>query len=155
MVNCSRRCTVCTVPIPPPPPPLWSMIGWLPRLLVSLSRFTENYSLCVFGPYTEPKIHFLPLLKDRVRRKFSSVSSSEKSISFLNRIAQGWEFPLGFSEQISHFWQKKWVNIELFAQKTSDSLIHSFLVSDLSNSLTSLVFGERSLKKRKWANCSV
>ena len=36
---------------------------------------------------------------------------------------QGWEFAQGFSEQIAHG--------------------HSFLVSDLSDSLTLLIFGER------------
>ena len=38
----------------------------------------------------------------------------------------------------SSFFAKKWAN-EQFAQKTSDSLIHSFFMSDLSDLLTSLI----------------
>ena len=45
------------------------------------------------------------------------------------RYFQGWEFAHLFSERIAHG--------------------HSFLVSDLSDSLTSLI------KKREWANCSL
>ena len=47
---------------------------------------------------------------------------------------------IGFLSE-SLVFAKKWAN-EGFAQKKSDSLIHSFLVSDLSDSLTSLSFGE-------------
>ena len=42
----------------------------------------------------------------------------------------------------SFFFSKSWGN-EWFAKTTSDSLIRSFLVSDLSDSLTSLIFNEQ------------
>ena len=46
----------------------------------------------------------------------------------------GWEFAHRFSERIGRF-LRKIERPERFAQKTSDSLIRSFLVSDLSKSL--------------------
>ena len=55
---------------------------------------------------------------------------------------QGWEFAPRFPEQITCFLPKNERMSDLL-KKMSDSLIRSFLVSDLSNSLTSLIFSER------------
>ena len=63
---------------------------------------------------------------------------------------QGWEFAHRLSEQIARFLQKN-VRPERFAQggsflvsDLSESLmVAHFLVRDLSNLLTSLIFGER------------
>ncbi len=57
-------------------------------------------------------------------------------------IKQGWEFAHRFSERIARFLRKN-ERMSDSLKKTSDSLIRSFLVSDLSNSLTSLIFGEQ------------
>ena len=48
---------------------------------------------------------------------------------------QGWEFAHRFSEQITRFLPKN-VGMSDSLKKMSDSLIRSFLVSDLSDSLT-------------------
>ena len=53
---------------------------------------------------------------------------------------QGWEFAHRFSERIACFLRKKGAN-ERFAQKKR--VIRSFLVSSLSDLLTSHFFGER------------
>ena len=50
-------------------------------------------------------------------------------------ITQGWEFAHRFSEQIAPFLSKNEQMSDLL-KKMSDSLIRSFLVSDLSYSLT-------------------
>ena len=47
---------------------------------------------------------------------------------------QGWEFAHRVSEQIARFWPKN-EQMSDSLKKTSDSLVRSFLVSDLSNSL--------------------
>ena len=54
---------------------------------------------------------------------------------------QGWEFTHRFSERIARFLPKN-ERVRDSRNKMSDSLIRSFLVSDLSNLLTSLIFGE-------------
>ena len=48
---------------------------------------------------------------------------------------QGWEFAHRFSKQIAHFLPKN-QQMSDSLKKISDSLIRSFLVSDLSNLLT-------------------
>ena len=48
---------------------------------------------------------------------------------------QGWEFDHWFSEQIARFLHENEQMSDLL-KKTSDSLIHSFLVFDLSDLLT-------------------
>ena len=54
---------------------------------------------------------------------------------------QGWEFAHLNSERITHFLSKnEWMSDSL--QKMSDSLICSFLVSEMSDSLTSLISSE-------------
>ena len=70
---------------------------------------------------------------------------------------QGWEFAHRFSERIARFLPKNERMSDLL-KKMSDSLIQSFLVSDLSDSLTLLIFCERperfthiDHKKRKLA----
>ena len=66
---------------------------------------------------------------------------------------EGWEFTHRFSKQITRFLQKNEQMSDLL-KKTSDSLIFGerpepiahcclFLVNDMSNSLTSLIFDER------------
>ena len=64
---------------------------------------------------------------------------------FCVRKIQGWEFAHQFSEQIARFLRKN-ERSERFAHGLSflvSDLNRSFLVSKLSNSLTSLNFGER------------
>ena len=48
---------------------------------------------------------------------------------------QDWEFPHRFSERIAHFLPKN-ERMSDSLKKMSNSLIHSFLVSNLSDSLT-------------------
>ena len=48
---------------------------------------------------------------------------------------QGWEFAHLISKRIARFLSKN-ERFERYAQKMSDSLIRSFFVSDLSDSLT-------------------
>ena len=55
---------------------------------------------------------------------------------------QGWEFAHRFFERIARFLPKN-KRMSDSLKKMSDSLIRSFLVSDLSDSLTSLIFGEQ------------
>ena len=55
---------------------------------------------------------------------------------------QGWKFAHGFSEGIAGFLQKREQKSDSL-KKMSNSLICLFLVSNLSDSLTSLIFGER------------
>ena len=55
---------------------------------------------------------------------------------------QGWEFAKLISEQIAHFLSKN-ERMSNSLKKRGDSLIHSFLVSEMSNSLTSLISSER------------
>ena len=55
---------------------------------------------------------------------------------------QGWEFAHLISEQIACFLSKN-ERMSHSLKKISDSLIHSFLVSEMSNSLTSLISSER------------
>ena len=54
---------------------------------------------------------------------------------FVVRDGQGWEFAHRFSERIARFLPKNERMSDLL-KKMSDSLIRSFLVSDLSDSLT-------------------
>ena len=62
-------------------------------------------------------------------------------------IYQGWEFAHRFSERIAHFWWATWAicSWSLIFGERPEQIAHgcSFLVSDLSDSLTSLIFGER------------
>ena len=55
---------------------------------------------------------------------------------------QGWEFAQRFSEQITHFLGKN-EQMSDSLKKTSNSLIRSYKMSDLSNSLMLLIFGEQ------------
>ena len=55
---------------------------------------------------------------------------------------QGWEFAHKFSERIARFLQKN-ERMSNSLKKTGNSLIRSFLVSDLSDSLTLLMFRKR------------
>ena len=77
------------------------------------------------------------------------------SSTYENKMGWGqrWEFAHQFSEQMARLFAKNWAN-EGFAQKTSASLIfggrperfahgHTFLMSDLSESLRLFIFGER------------
>ena len=57
-------------------------------------------------------------------------------------ISQGGEFAHRFSTRIARFLPKNEKMSDLL-KKMNDSLICSFLVSDLSDLLTSLIFGER------------
>ena len=56
---------------------------------------------------------------------------------------QGWEFAHLNSEWIAHFLSKN-ERMSNSLKKMSDSLIRSFLVSEMSDSLTSLISSERS-----------
>ena len=55
---------------------------------------------------------------------------------------QGWEFAHLISERISRFLSKN-ERMSNSLRKMSDSLIRSFLVSEMSNSLTLLISSER------------
>ena len=55
---------------------------------------------------------------------------------------QGWEFAHLISERIARFLSKN-EQMSDSLKKMSDSLIHSFLVSKMSDSLTSLISYER------------
>ena len=71
---------------------------------------------------------------------------------------QGWEFAHLISERIAAFFLKN-ERMRDSLNKMSDSLIHSFLVSEMSDLLTSLIWFEQNerfthiahQKKRKWA----
>ena len=53
-------------------------------------------------------------------------------------LTQGWEFAHLISERIAHFLSKN-EQMSDSLKKMSDSLIRSFLVSEMSDSLTSLI----------------
>ena len=79
------------------------------------------------------------------------------AVSFSLLYYQGWEFAHGFSEPIARFLPKNErmsdsLILSFFGERRSlisseqpEQITHScsFLVSDLSDSLTSLIFGER------------
>ena len=71
------------------------------------------------------------------RQSLKKINGSD-SILFMNELIQGWEFAHRFSERIARFLRKNEQMSDLL-KKTSNSLIRSFLVSDLSDSLTSLI----------------
>ena len=64
------------------------------------------------------------------------------------RNKQGWELAHRFSQRIAHFWWATWAicSQSLFSSEQPERIAHgcSFLVSNLSHSLTSLIF---SIKK--------
>ena len=66
------------------------------------------------------------------KRTFILVHSVKKRTSLVN--TQGWEIARRFSERIARVLRKNARTRDLL-KKTSDSLIHSFLVSDLSDLL--------------------
>ena len=66
-----------------------------------------------------------------------NISTLKTSIFF-----QGWEFAYRFSERIARFLRKNYWMSDSF-KKTSDLLSRSFLVSALSDSTWSLIFGEQ------------
>ena len=63
---------------------------------------------------------------------------------------QGRDFAHRFSERIARFFAKKWAN-EWFAQKMSDLLICSFLVSDLTDLLMVAHFWWATWANRSWS----
>ena len=67
--------------------------------------------------------------------------------------SQGWEFAYRFSERIASF-LRKYEEMSDSLKITSHSLIRSFLVSDLSDSLTSLTRNEGMSKSRKYEGMS-
>ena len=73
----------------------------------------------------------------------NSLSICSYLICILLYYSQGWEFAQLISERIARFLSKNERMRDLLKKK-SDSLILSFLVSEMSDSLTSLIFGEQN-----------
>ena len=68
------------------------------------------------------------------------VSLLDGNINMEEEKNQDWEFVYRFSERIARFVPK---NERMRANRSKKRAIYSFLVSDLSDLLTSLIFGER------------
>ena len=69
-----------------------------------------------------------------MRQYFKVLRSFASCDSFIVTIMQGWEFAHRFSERIARFLRKN-ERMSDSLKKTSDLLIRSFLVSDLSDLL--------------------